>query len=254
LNDRIVADPDEEQWYDPEACPTCARSRFWLQSQFAKFIFRPRQHILDLVKDTQKRLEWPLNLETITLPNASRIRVSLDQALIVARDESLINTITPYRVIGAHVRRTDKVSGDKPEAKAQMIESYLEIIQKWNPNDVFFATDSPSTASEIRLKAPKFLSNSTHIMIDIDQERLELGSGYMANHDIPFNQTLEAINTIKDIWLLKQTDVFVCTISSFFARLVVRLRFADNRLHGQTWFSLDDDPWGNWPFTFSYLQ
>ena len=96
-----------------------------------------------------------------------------------------------------------------------------------------------------------FVSNHT---------RYKRGAVYEARNSTYINSTEEALGAIRDIVLMSEANLFVCSLSSFFGRTAIRLMMASGRLWEWAQIaSVDADPFKQavgpgFPFQFSYRQ
>ncbi|XP_064470144.1 alpha-(1,6)-fucosyltransferase-like [Ornithodoros turicata] len=117
-------------------------------------------------------------------------------------------------IVGLHVRRTDKGS----EASYHEVEEYMEHAEEYFaniagpvPRRIYVATEEPSVFRELRKKFPRYLF--------LGDEKASQDASNRSTRYSP--SALQAV--VKDIFLLSQCDLVVCTLSSGVCRVAYEL-------------------------------
>jgi len=194
------------------------RGLLWWRSQLARYLFRPKQFVLRHITARVRAMNW-----------------------------------TPH-CTGVHVRHGDKAYDVYTQgAKFLGLREYLERARTLAPDAsrVFVSTDNPAIALEANNSG---VCESFGLLPIVDAERRFNGSHVFAPlgvvmskfpgfpGDQPGLDLKEyALDTIKNIWLLAQTDHFVGTVTSCFSKLVYELRIGMGQSDlGAAW-TLDHD-------------
>ncbi|XP_064469229.1 alpha-(1,6)-fucosyltransferase-like isoform X2 [Ornithodoros turicata] len=117
-------------------------------------------------------------------------------------------------IVGLHIRRTDKcVEAARHEVEEYMehAEEYFDNIAGPVPRRIYVATEDPSVFQELRKKFPRYLF--------LGDEKVAKDAGNWGRRYSP--SALQAV--VKDIFLLSQCDLVVCTFSSGLCRVVYEL-------------------------------
>ncbi|KAM7315172.1 alpha-(1,6)-fucosyltransferase-like [Ixodes scapularis] len=135
------------------------------------------------------------------------------------------------RVTGLHIRRTDK----EAEASFHQVEEYMEHVEDFFasmgpvPRRVLVATDEPSVFAELRYKFPNYVFLGD-----------KAASETARNPDTRYNpDALKAL--LKDVSLLSECDLVICTLSSGVCRVVYELMQARRTDASMQVISLDVD-------------
>lgn len=134
-------------------------------------------------------------------------------------------------IVGLHIRRTDK----EAEASFHQVEEYMEHVEDFFapmgpvPRRVLVATDEPSIFAELRYKFPNYLFLGD-----------KAASETARNPDTRYTpDALKAL--LKDVSLLSECDLVVCTLSSGVCRVVYELMQARRTDASMQVISLDVD-------------
>ena len=223
----------------------CVAPAFWIASLLTELAFRPRPSLL---ANELFRSDAASGLATFV------------------RDHQ-------GPVIGMHIRRTDKIKGKLAEARlesrsltiAQYFEHADAIAAGWRYQPhlkpiefdgssylpepgIYVAADSARTVKKV---LAHHSAGRRQLFVDRAMRQYEQGTILSLREGIEaVDVRTEAINAIRDIWLLAAGDAFVGTMSSFFGRVAWLLMFASGRM--LAFKTLDRDPWGDFPDGPSY--
>ncbi|XP_064469233.1 alpha-(1,6)-fucosyltransferase-like [Ornithodoros turicata] len=117
-------------------------------------------------------------------------------------------------IVGLHIRRTDK----RGEAARHEIKEYMEHADEYFaniagpvPRRIYVATEDPSVFPELRKKFPRY--------VILGDEKASQDASSKTTRYSP--SALRAV--VKDIFLLSQCDLVVCTLSSGVCRVAYEL-------------------------------
>ncbi|XP_064470143.1 alpha-(1,6)-fucosyltransferase-like [Ornithodoros turicata] len=135
------------------------------------------------------------------------------QSLFDNLSETKRNITFRSPIVGMHIRRTDKGS----EASYHEVEEYMEHAEEYFanigpvPRRIYVATEDPSVFRELQEKFPRYLFLGDE---KASQDASSQSTRYSAS-------ALQAV--VKDIFLLSQCDLVVCTLSSGVCRVAYEL-------------------------------
>lgn len=111
-----------------------------------------------------------------------------------------------------------------------------------------------AVVEKLEATAPALLWSIDYPQAEFDQlAPASSRKSYIAMKDWGNNQTLEAVETIRDLILLSHTSHLIAAKSSFLGRVALRLFWSHDWTNIERWTALDNDPWGNWPWNFGYV-
>jgi hypothetical protein len=245
------------------ACLTCAGGRLWLEGQLMRYLFQPREAILNRIKEARSALvrDWPVGAPIVgvdvarsfecftaagqrgmSCPEAPTIakalhmlaeRVPLAGALIVSESQFAVDSVREFEqsVRGLHVFAAPNVTRLCERPKAPVREQPDFPLRSGCAARFYFGAGGHGKPAQRQ----QFV-------------------------DAPaFNATQEVVDRFVELGLVLQAEHFVGVSTSPFSRAAIRLMYAFDQLHGdfgsQDWL-LVDDAGSNWPFGNAalYLQ
>lgn len=179
------------------------RPVFWWRAQLCRFIFRPRAYVLAYVEARRRAIFGTL----VAVPRAT--------LHIRAGDKTHGN--------GIQVREMEHATVDHAIARLNFVHSLCAF------EVAFISTRDPQSLRLLQQRAP-----SLRYRLVFDAAQVRYGDGFhtldlVAGH---LNRTQEALQYIKDVVLLADTEYFIGAMESNVARIVAELSSAHDRLAG----------------------